>query len=296
VRLRAALLALALAAGGAPAAGQEADAQTAQPPAPPATEEGVTILPEAPVTRERGTAPPPPDPVEEVVAALSHNQVSITTTYAGSEIFVFGAVKRMAPPRAGRVDVIVTVSGPSEPVAVRRKDRMFGVWANADSVVVDAAPSFYAVAATGPLEEILSQTDDLRHRIALERQVRVIGAAGATPDPDAFRRALIRLRREKGLYVEAPLEVSVIEDTLFTTHVALPANIVEGDYRARVFLVHDREVVDLHESLVDVRKVGLERWIYALSRSDPLVYGLLSLFVALAAGWGASEAFRQLRR
>ena len=38
MRVRAALLALALAAGGAPAAGQEADAQTAQPPAPPETE------------------------------------------------------------------------------------------------------------------------------------------------------------------------------------------------------------------------------------------------------------------
>jgi hypothetical protein len=54
--------------------------------------------------------------------------------------------------------------------------------------------------------------------------------------------------------------------------------------------------VDLHESLVDVRKVGLERWIFALSRSDPLIYGLLSLGVALLAGWAASEAFRRLRR
>ncbi|MEE3101585.1 MAG: TIGR02186 family protein, partial [Pseudomonadota bacterium] len=233
---------------------------------------------------------------EQVIAALSHNQVSITTTYAGSEIFVFGAIKRSAPARTGKPDVIVTISGPSTPVTVRRKARMFGVWANADATVVDAAPSFYAVASTGPLDRVLSATENLRHRIALDTQVRAIGSASDVADPDAFREAVMRLRRDKGLYVEAPIEVEVIEDTLFTTHVALPANIVEGDYVARVFLVHDRQVIDLHETVVGVRKVGLERWLFALSRQSPLQYGLLALFVALAAGWGAAEAFRLLRR
>ena len=108
--------------------------------------------------------------------------------------------------------------------------------------------------------------------------------------------ALLIASTEPGLYVEAPIQVEVIEDTLFTTHVALPANIVEGDYVARVFLVQDKRVVDLHESIVGVRKVGMERWLFSLSRTQPLAYGLLALAVALAAGWGASELFRVLRR
>ncbi|MGM0585560.1 MAG: TIGR02186 family protein [Pseudomonadota bacterium] len=232
---------------------------------------------------------------EEIVAALSHNRVSITTTYAGSEIFVFGAIKRAAAEEAPPPDVIVTISGPSEPVTVRRKDRVLGVWANTDSVVIDAAPSFYAVAATRPPEEILSETADLLHRIGLDRQVRVVGAAGQVSEPDAFRRALIRLRERQGLYVSRPLEVTVIEDILFAVSVALPADILEGDYRARVFLVREGRVTDLHESRVDVRKVGLERWLYSLSHSDPLLYGLMSLAVALAAGWLASEVFRRVR-
>ncbi|MDF2234297.1 TIGR02186 family protein [Albimonas sp. CAU 1670] len=249
------------------------------------------ILPEG-----RDSPPQTPDDDERVVAALSHNQVSITTTYAGSEIFVFGAVKRSRPARPVQPDVIVTISGPAGPVTVRRKERAFGVWANRDATVIDAAPAFYAVASTGPLDEILSATENLRHRISLDLQVRAIGAAAEVADPEAFRQAAIRLREERGLYVEAPIEVDVIEDTLFATHVALPANIVEGDYVARVFLLHDRKVLDVQESIVGVRKVGLERWLYALSRERPLVYGLLALAVALAAGWGASEAFRALRR
>jgi hypothetical protein len=40
----------------------------------------------------------------------------------------------------------------------------------------------------------------------------------------------------------------------------------------------------------------LERWIYNLAHENSLIYGLLSILVALMAGWGASEMFRLLRR
>ena len=325
LRRLAAALALAVAPLG-PAPAQQAPAQVAQEVSPGAPAPAVRSAPRtAPGERPDGEgpgeaapgqrgpetpagggqvvilpqgrdAPPEGGDDEKVVAALSHNQVSITTTYAGSEIFVFGAVKRSRPARDARPDVIVTISGPAGPVTVRRKDRSFGVWANRASTVIDQAPAFYAVASTGPLDQILSATENLRHRVSLDLQVRAIGAASDVADPEVFREAVIRLMRRRGLYVEAPIEVDVIEDTLFATHVALPANIVEGDYIARVFLLHEGRVLDLHESIVGVRKVGLERWLYALSREMPLAYGLLALAVALAAGWGASEAFRALRR
>ncbi|WP_369015022.1 TIGR02186 family protein [Escherichia coli] len=40
----------------------------------------------------------------------------------------------------------------------------------------------------------------------------------------------------------------------------------------------------------------MERWVYRLSLERPLWYGLLSLALAVAAGWGASAGFRALRR
>lgn len=233
---------------------------------------------------------------EAIVAALSRNRVELTTTFSGSELFVFGAVKRDAPPVAAELDVIVAVEGPSKPLLVRRKARNFGIWANADAMQVDEAPSFYAVASTRPLEEILSATDDLRHRIGIEGKVRAVGVAAGGAERDAFHEAVIRLRREAGLYLEAPAGVTITENTLFTARFALPPNLVEGKYRARVFLLHDREVADVHENAISVNKEGLERWLHGLSREAPLIYGLLSVAVALAAGWGASEAFRLLRR
>jgi len=234
---------------------------------------------------------------EGVVATLSANRVSITANFSGSEIYIAGAVTRFTPlPEDSQLDVIVVVAGPSERVTVRRKERVFGVWANTDSIEVDRAPSFYAIASTRPLAEALSDTESLRHKIGLGYAVRVVGEAREGLHPEDFGAAVIRIREASGIYYESPTGVDLVEETLFTSNFALPANLVEGDYAARVFLLRDRAVIDTFETSIAVRKVGLERWIFNLSRNQPFVYGLLSIFVALVAGWGASEVFRMLRR
>lgn len=233
---------------------------------------------------------------EEVVAGLSQARVSITTDFEGSEILVFGAVKRSAPaPVEPPLHVIVTVAGPALPVTVRKKDRRFGIWVNSEAVEVDAAPSFYAISTTAPLSEILSETEDLRHRISLHRAIRAVDIGPTEGGPAPFTEALIRIRQEDGLYQIRENTVALTEDTLFRTGIALPANLTEGDYTTRIFLTRGREVIDAYETRIGVHKVGLERWIYNLAHAHPLVYGLLSLSIAIAAGWGASTVFRMMR-
>jgi uncharacterized protein (TIGR02186 family) len=233
---------------------------------------------------------------EEVVLGLSSDKVAITATFEGSDILIFGAVKREAPIPEIPLDVVITVAGPSLPVTVRRKDRRMGIWVNTDAVDLDAAPSFYAVATSGPLDEVLSATEDLRHRVSIPRAIRSVGAASMVEDAESFTEALIRIRREEGAYQLRENSVALDEQTLFRTAIRLPANLTEGAYPTRIFLTREGRVVSRFETVIDVRKVGLERWLYSLSREDPLLYGLLSLAIAIAAGWGASAAFQVARR
>ena len=90
--------------------------------------------------------------------------------------------------------------------------------------------------------------------------------------------------------------VSLAEETLFQTSIAMPANIVEGIYKAEFFLVRDREVISSTTTDITVQKAGIERWIYNLSRQQPLIYGIMSVLVALLAGWLAAAAFRLIKR
>lgn len=233
---------------------------------------------------------------EEVVLGLSSDKVAITATFEGSEILVFGAVKREAPIPEIPLDVVITVAGPSLPVTVRRKDRRMGIWINTEAVHLDAAPSFYAVATSGPLDQVLSATEDLRHRVSIPRAIRSVGAASMAEDAERFTEALIRIRGEQGAYQLRENTVALDEQTLFRAAIRLPANLTEGAYATRIFLTREGRVISQYETVIDVHKVGLERWLFTLSREQPLVYGLMSLAIAIAAGWGASAAFQALRR
>lgn len=233
---------------------------------------------------------------EEVVLGLSRDKVAITTSFDGSEILIFGAVKREEPiPTDAPLEVVVSVTGPLAPVMVRRKTKKFGIWVNTDAVEVDAAPSFYAVATTAPLREVLRDVEDLRQKISINRVIRSVGAPFSIPDPDSFTQAVIRIRQDQGLYQILEGQVALDEQTLFRTAIKLPANLTEGDYATRIFLTRDGHVVNSYETSIDVRKVGLERWLFTLSRENAMVYGLMSLAIAIVAGWGASAIFRLLR-
>jgi uncharacterized protein (TIGR02186 family) len=243
-----------------------------------------------PLRAETGAAP------ETIVAGLSQSRVAITTDFVGSEILIYGAVKRESRvPEGSRLEVIVTVEGPPVEMLVRRKDRVFGIWINNAEVRIDRAPSFYAIATTGPLRSVLSATEDLRHRISIPRAIRAVGTRSEAADAPLFIEALVRLREGADSYTMNESTVRLAEDTLFRTDIALPANLTEGDYRVRIFLTRGGKVVDTLERGITVRKAGLERFFYRMAKDEPLIYGLLSLVLAAVAGWAASAAFQLMR-
>jgi len=233
---------------------------------------------------------------EQIVAGMSQNRVSITANFDGSEILIYGAVKRDTPrPEGGPLEVIVTVQGPSSPLVVRRKDRVAGIWVNNAAVRVDSAPSFYAVATTGPLSHILSDTENLRHGITIERVIRAVGITSEADRADEFLLGLLRVRTDEGRYRLLQGSVELTEETLFRADIILPSNLTEGEYKVRLYLLRDKRVIATQERVIGVRKEGLERWIFNLAQEQPLIYGLLSLVLAAVAGWGASAAFRLVR-
>jgi uncharacterized protein (TIGR02186 family) len=236
-----------------------------------------------------------PAQAEEIVLGLSRDEVAITANFDGSDILIFGAIKRDAPaPTDEKLGVIITVAGPDGPVTVRRKDRRFGIWVNTDAVNVAVAPSFYAVATNLPLSEVLDSEADSRARISIANAIRTYGQTdGYETD---FEDALIRIREDQRLYQTLPSSVLVEDETLFSTDISMPANLTEGNYTAEIYLTRGGRIVDVYVTEIPVKKVGLERWLYNLAHENALLYGLMSLAIAIAAGWGASAIFSVFRR
>jgi uncharacterized protein (TIGR02186 family) len=233
---------------------------------------------------------------EEIVSGLSQSRVSIDARFDGTSILIYGAAMREEkPPSWPLLQVIITVAGPEVPIVVRQKERVAGIWVNRGAVAVDGAPSFYSVMTTGPLEDILSVAEDEKHNVSIPREIGGVRLGAEAASSADYLAALQRIRVAQGVYTLEPDTVLLLQQSLFRTEVGLPANLTEGDYKVRIFLTRGGEVVDLQESIISVRKAGLERILFRMAQDQPLLYGVISLLMAALAGWAASEAFRRLR-
>ncbi|GGB55011.1 hypothetical protein GCM10011505_40030 [Tistrella bauzanensis] len=223
---------------------------------------------------------------QPLVADLSSHLISITSSFTGTELLLFGATD-------GPGEVIVVIRGPAETVDIRRKDRILGMWINAQSVRFSQVPAFYWVGASAPLDQFTNDQMLSRHRIGLNR-LDFPGGGDVTPeDRITFRDALIRNRQQAGVFVPSIQPISRLGDRLFRVTVSFPSNVPTGAYRAEIFLVHDGRVVSAQTTPLFVRKDGLGDNIARLAHEQPFGYGVAAVLIALGAGWAAGFAFRR---
>ncbi|MDX5357537.1 MAG: TIGR02186 family protein, partial [Rhodobacterales bacterium] len=167
---------------------------------------------------------------------------------------------------------------------------------NTEAVEIGSAPSFYAIAATGPLPEIVEDSYNKAYRIGVGQVLQGLDVHRRMPDADQFAEALVRLRRASGDYQVDAGAARLDQQTLIRADVQLPANLTEGRFRARIFLLREGRVIALEETAIYVQKEGIERFLHRLALDQPAIYGLLSLGLAVLAGWLASAAFQWFRR
>lgn len=233
-----------------------------------------------------GLAAPAEAAAQPLVADLSDHLVAVTTGFAGAELLLFGAVE-------GEGEVAVVVRGPEERAVVRRKERVLGVWANTEELTIGEAPSFYAIAASKPLDELAPERTLARHQIGVEHIRFQIPPGVGRREAAEFQAALIRNKRRQGLYDIEVRKVTFLGGRLFRADVLLPSNVPTGTYTVTVYLIRDGEVVSAQTTPLDVSKIGLGARIYEVAHRHAAAYGLLAISIAVASGWIAGTVFRR---
>ncbi len=226
-------------------------------------------------------------PARAIVTDLSNNRIEIRYSFDGAELILFGSTgSTKVDIRAGDYDVVLVVRGPEAPTVVRRKGRVAGIWVNKDDLRFPAAPGYYAVAATRPLEEIASPIAFASYGIGFANLPLVAdsGEGLMAPDPQ-FRQALFRLRSDEGLYRQELDTVRVVGQGLFRTDVHLPANVPVGEFIVETFIFQNGSVKARDRITLSVDKEGFERAVYDYAHEYPFFYGITAVIVALGAGW-----------
>lgn len=234
---------------------------------------------------------------EEVEVDLTSHHVAVEYDFSGATITLFGAATGALPENGGTTpDIVIAVRGPARTTRVHRKERIAGIWVNADTRSFEGVPGYYALVSSRELSKIASADILRRLEIGLESlsaQFKTDAPASAGAPTRNFVRAAIDLLREKELYGEHPDGVRFLGRHLFRAEFSLPANVPIGEYEADVFLFRDGSLLGQYTTAFDIAKEGVERSIFSLAHDQPFLYGVLSVLLAIGAGLGASALFRQ---
>jgi len=230
----------------------------------------------------------------KLVPDISARSIEIRYSFTGAQLLLFGAI--LYP--GGRVprnpaDVIVVLKGPVEPILVREKQKIAGIWMNADSNRFRSAPSFYAVASSAPVRDLVDERTAAIYELGLQ-DLQLSPGGGALPDKERrFEAGLLDLRKRQSLYAEHPHGVEISEGVLYRARISIPSQVPVGTYTAETFLVSNGKVIAAATREIEIGKSGFERFVALAARRHGFLYGLSAVILSLGLGWAAATAFRR---
>ena len=230
------------------------------------------------------------DPI--LVPEVSQHEVRVRQGFTGTELLLFGAILDPAGTRAARgYDVVVVLKGPTEPIRLREKSKVGGIWLNAASTDFRSAPSFFAVAASRPVKDIVDERTAAIYEFGTDF-IQLSPTGEIDPAEQArFTAGLVDLKRRQGLYVEDMHGVKVSGQVLYQARISLPSSVTTGTYTAETFAVASGRVVASAVAEVEVKKVGFERFVELFAQRQSFFYGLLAVSMSIAMGWLAGRLF-----
>lgn len=230
------------------------------------------------------------DPI--LVPEVSQHEVQVRQGFTGTELLLFGAILDPDGTRASQgYDIVVVLKGPTQPILLREKDKKFGIWLNAQSTAFRSAPSFFAVASSRPIGEIVDERTAAIYELGLDfLQLSPTGAID--PEEQArFTAGLVDLMRRQGLYKEDGHGVTISDGVLYQARIALPSNVATGRYTAETFAITRGRVIASAIAEVEVKKLGFERLVAQQAEQSSLLYGLFAVALSLLMGWLAGRVF-----
>jgi len=239
-----------------------------------------------------------PATAERLVVSLSNHRVAVTSNFTGADLVLFGTIEpdKGKTTRTSGYDLVVTVAGPRQTFNTHRKSRVMGIWVNTDSREFVNVPSYLGVLSNRPVKDIASPQILRRLQIGLDNFIltqRIGPDFADTVANDPFRVAFVQSRSNQGLYLQSPTGVTFLTPTVFRATIPLPADARTGTYNVDVKLFADGAMIVQTKTALEVIKTGFEEYVAEAAADKGLLYGIVTVLMALFIGWLASVIFRK---
>ncbi len=230
-----------------------------------------------------------------LVPEVSQSRIEVRQGFTGANLLLYGAVIDPEGPGSDRdYDIAVVVKGPAEPIRLREKERIAGIWMNSGASDFRSVPSFFAVASSSPIADIVDPRTAAIYELGTEF-IQLSPSGQIEPEEQSrFANGLVEMRQRLGLYKQDPQGVRISEGVLYQARIALPSNVTTGQYTAETFAIANGRVLASATADIEVVKVGLEGSVVLASQRWSLFYGLGAIALSLGMGWIAGQAFAKL--
>lgn len=227
-----------------------------------------------------------------LVPEVSQPEIQVRQGFTGTEMLLFGAIlDPSGRPVIGGYDIVVVLKGPTQAILLREKAKRFGIWLNNDSTAFRSAPSFFAVASSRPISQIVDERTAAIYELGLNfLQLSPSGAIDPVQQT-RFNRGLVDLMRRHGLYQENGHGVTLSNGVLYQARIAVPSNVTTGRYTAETFAITRGRVVASAIADVEVKKTGFERIVAREADRSAFLYGLSAMALSVLMGWAAGRLF-----
>jgi uncharacterized protein (TIGR02186 family) len=233
--------------------------------------------------------------VPKLVPDVSQRQINIQSGFTGAELLLFGAIiypRGVAP--EGQIDVAVVLRGPARPITLREKQKIAGIWINADSSDFRSVPVYYAIASSRPLRDIVDSKTAAIYELGLDKlQLSPSGEVDAK-EQRRFSNGLVDLKQRNGLFRQEAGSVEITDQVLYRARLEIPSSVPVGTYVAETLLIRNGRVIVADDKVeVRVRKTGFEQLVSVLAQDYSLFYGTMAVLVSLLLGWFAGYIFQR---
>ena len=232
------------------------------------------------------------DTFAEITANANHDHITIDSFYHGSTVSISGFSN------PSDADLIIKLTSPDGHQSLRKKGKVASfLWMNTGELKIENVPNVYFLYSTKRIEDILSREEMDKYVIgypALVEHATINVSAGE--DKTKWFNEFIKFKESSKLFNTSVGNISTIKKDRKQDYSILaewPYQAPPGNYTAQVYAVKDKKVIETAAVNVLVEQVGLVKSFADMAKNNAALYGLISIAVALGAGFGVGMVFRK---
>ncbi len=228
----------------------------------------------------------------ELTIKANHDHIKIDFFYHGDEVTVSGTSD------AG-VDLMVKITSPETHLVMKKKGKVAGLlWMNVGTLNFEHTPNLYFLHSTRGIEELLAQEEMDKEIIGYDALMKHVGITPIENDYEREKwfKEFVRFKEDSRLYNIASGDITVTEAgnrQEYFIKLPWPYQAQPGEYTITVYAIRDKRISEKAEAKVLVEQVGGVEVLADMAKNNGALYGIISIVVAVAAGFGVGMIFRK---